>query len=84
VGSVLPSDGGAPPGGVPSAPVVPAAPGGGAGSGGWAPTGGAGAATTSDAASAAFGPDALASLVLHSVDDDLPSSPVYDTDSTPD
>ena len=45
---------------------------------------GGGASGTSDAAFAALGLDALASLVLHSVDDELPSSPVYDTDTTPD
>ena len=44
----------------------------------------AGASGTSDAALAAVGLGALASLVLHSVDDELPSSPVHDTDTTPD
>ena len=46
--------------------------------------GAGGASGTSDAAFAAVGLGALASLVLHSVDDELPSSPVYDTDTTPD
>lgn len=82
MGSGLPFDGGAFPDDVPSVPDTPAVPAG-TGFGGAAP-GGAGAASTSDAAVAAFGLDALASLVLHAVDDKLPSSPVYDTDSTPD
>jgi hypothetical protein len=43
-------------------------------------SGGAG----SDAAFDAHDLDALASLVLHTVDDALPSSPVHDTDTTPD
>ena len=47
-------------------------------------SGAAGASGTSDAAFAAVGIGAHASLVLHSVDDELPSSPVYDTDTTPD
>ena len=58
-----------------------AASGGGASGGG---SGAAGASGTSDAAFAAVGIGAHASLVLHSVDDELPSSPVYDTDTTPD
>jgi hypothetical protein len=45
---------------------------------------GAGVGNTADAASGAIDLDALASLVLGSVDDELPSSPVYDTDTTPD
>ncbi|WP_133411789.1 hypothetical protein [Agromyces badenianii] len=57
----------------------------GAGSGtGASGSGSASASGTSDAAFAALELDALASLALHSVDDELPSSPVYDTDSTPD
>jgi hypothetical protein len=47
-------------------------------------TAGAGVGNTADAASGAIDLDALASLVLGSVDDELPSSPVYDTDTTPD
>ena len=72
-----PADAGAPPGGGPPAPAgsrlrrhrCRAA---------------GGASGTSDAAFAALELDALASLALHSVDDALPSSPVFDTDSTPD
>lgn len=73
--------GGSPTGG--SAPGSPA-PGGGTGSGGAGAGGAGGASGTSDAAFAALGIDALASMVLRSVDDELPSSPVYDTDTTPD
>lgn len=81
-GTALPGDGGTPRNG--GLPPTPAAPAGGAGAGGAGPTGAGGASGTSDAASAALELDALASLVLHAVDDELPSSPVYDTDSTPD
>ncbi|MEV1129061.1 hypothetical protein [Agromyces sp. NPDC049794] len=80
-GAVLPGNGGSPLNGF--LPPSPAAPAGGAGAGGAAPTGAGGASGTSDAAFAALELDALASLVLHTVDDELPSS-VYDTDSTPD
>jgi hypothetical protein len=66
-----------------AAPGSPAA-GGGAGTGGAGSGGAGGASGTSDAAFAALGADALASMVLNSVDDDLPSSPVFDTDTTPD
>lgn len=45
---------------------------------------GSGAAGASDAALAAHSLDASASLVLGSIDDALPSSPVFDTDTTPD
>ena len=81
-GSVTPADGGAPPGG--NLPATPGVPGGGSTSGTGGSAGGGGASGTSDAAFAALELDALASLVLHSVDDALPSSPVYDTDTTPD
>jgi len=73
--------GGSPTGG--SAPGSPAS-GGGTGSGGAGAGGAGGASGTSDADFAALGVDALASMVLRSVDDELPSSPVYDTDTTPD
>jgi len=73
--------GGSPTGG--SAPGSPAS-GGGTGPGGAGAGGAGGASGTSDAAFAALGVDALASMVLRSVDDELPSSPVYDTDTTPD
>ncbi|HEY9365725.1 MAG TPA: hypothetical protein VIP55_03745, partial [Agromyces sp.] len=56
----------------------------GVGGSGAAGSGGGAASGTSDAAYAALELDALASLALHSIDDELPSSPVYDTDSTPD
>ena len=83
-GVITPASGGTPPGGdLPTSPAAPVAPTGGAGSGGAGSAGG-GASGTSDAAFAALGLDALALLVLHAVDDDLPSSPVYDTDTTPD
>ena len=77
-GTAAPAQPGAPPG-LPS-------PGGGAGSGGSGASGSGsgGASAGSDAAFAALELDALASLVLHAVDDALPSSPAYDTDSTPD
>lgn len=80
-GAITP-DGGPPPSG--DLPASPAAPAGGTtfGGAGSAPAGGA--SGTSDAAFAALELDALASLVLHSVDDALPSSPVFDTDTTPD
>ena len=42
------------------------------------------ACASSSAAFAAFSLDALASMVLGSVDDELPSSPVFGTDTTPD
>ncbi|MDQ0614675.1 hypothetical protein QF046_002316 [Microbacterium sp. W4I4] len=66
-------------------PVVPAAPapagGSGTSAGGSAPSGGT---MISDAASAASFHEAAASLALSTVRDELPSSPVFDTDSTPD
>jgi hypothetical protein len=66
-------------------PVVPAAPapavGTGTSAGGSAPSGGT---MISDAASAASFHEAAASLALSTVRDELPSSPVFDTDSTPD
>lgn len=80
-GTVMPADGGTPPGG--ALPPAPAAPAGGACSGAAGSPGGGGASGTSDAAFAALELDALASLVLHAVDDELPSSPVHDTDTTP-
>jgi hypothetical protein len=83
LGTSLPAGG--PPLGGGDLPATPAAPAGsGAGSGAAGAGGAGGASGTSDAAFAAFGVDALASLVLNSVDDELPSSPVYDTDTTPD
>ncbi|GAA1808610.1 hypothetical protein GCM10009749_16320 [Agromyces neolithicus] len=61
---------------------------GGAGSGGagssGAASGGAGTSGTSDATIASLELGALAAMVLHSADDELPSSPVYATDTTPD
>ncbi len=88
-GTITPANS-TPPGG--TAPASPSS-GVGAGSGG-AGSGGAGSSAsgssaggssaTADATFAALGLDALASLVLNSVDDELPSSPVYDTDTTPD
>jgi hypothetical protein len=88
VGTILPADG-TPSGGAPSG--SPAATGGhgaghgsGTGPGGAGHGGATGASGTSDAAFAAFTLDALASLVLHAVDDELPSSPVFGTDTTPD
>jgi len=80
-GTVLPGDGSPLSDGLPPSPAAPA---GGAGTGGAGPTGAGGASGTSDAALAALELDALASLVLHAVDDELPSSPVFDTDATPD
>jgi hypothetical protein len=80
--AITPADGGAPPSG--DLPASPAAPAGGSASGGAGSGGAGGASGTSDAAFAALELDALASLVLHSVDDALPSSPVFDTDTTPD
>jgi len=80
-GAILPVDG------TPNGPAASGSPGagGGAGTGGsGAGAGAAGASGTSDAALTAFGLDALASLVLGSVDDELPSSPVFGTDTTPD
>ena len=77
-GTIAPSDGSPSPGTAPGSPAS-----GGSGSGG-AGAGAGGASGTSDAAFAALGLDALASMVLRSVDDELPSSPVYDTDTTPD
>lgn len=69
----------------------PPAPGDGSPLGSGAPVGGSasagsgpGAAPGSEAALAAHMLDAIASLVLGSVDDALPSSPVFDTDTTPD
>ncbi len=44
----------------------------------------AGASGTSDATFAAQELGALAALVLNSTDDELPSSPVFGTDTTPD
>lgn len=82
VGSFTPADGGAPPGG--NLPTTPALPIGGSASGGVGSSGTGAGSGASDAAFAALELDALASLVLHSVDDALPSSPVYDTDTTPD
>jgi hypothetical protein len=81
-GAITPADGGAPPGG--DLPASPAAPAGGSTFGGGGSGGAGGSSGTSDAAFAALELDALASLVLHSVDDALPSSPVFDTDTTPD
>ena len=72
------------------APTAPAAPPGapfpgGTGTGGGANgSGSAGASTISDAVSSAYLLEANASLVLSTVHDELPSSPVFDTDSTPD
>ncbi len=80
-GAILPVDG------TPNGPAASGSPGagGGAGTGGsGAGAGAAGASGTADAALTAFGLDALASLVLGSVDDELPSSPVFGTDTTPD
>jgi hypothetical protein len=80
-GAILPADG------TPNGPAASGSPaaGGGTGTGGsGAGSGAAGASGTSDAALTAFGLDALASLVLGSVDDELPSSPVFGTDTTPD
>ncbi len=65
-------------------PRSPPGGGGGSAGSGASGSGSGGASGSSDAAFAALELDALASLVLHSVDDALPSSPVYDTDSTPD
>ncbi|GAA1055794.1 hypothetical protein GCM10017608_30340 [Agromyces luteolus] len=45
---------------------------------------GSGTASGSDAGLGSIELDALASLVLSAVDDALPSSPVYETDTTPD
>jgi len=84
---VMPDEGsplGAPTGGE-LPPVVPAAPapagGSGTSAGGSTPSGGT---MISDAASAASFHEAAASLALSTVRDELPSSPVFDTDSTPD
>ena len=82
-GTIAPSDGGSPAGDGSPALGAPALGVGGSGTGA-AGSGGGAASGTSDAAYAALELDALASLALHSVDDELPSSPVYDTDSTPD
>ena len=79
--AILPVDG------TPNGPAASGSPaaGGSSGTGGSGAGAGAAAASgTSDATLAAFGLDALASLVLGSVDDDLPSSPVFGTDTTPD
>ncbi|MFC9916862.1 hypothetical protein [Agromyces binzhouensis] len=54
------------------------------GSGSSASGSGSGTASGSDAGLGAIELDALASLVLSAVDDELPSSPVHDTDTTPD
>ena len=94
-GSISPAGattlGGAPLGG--SGPAAPGSGGGaasgGAGSGGGgsggAGSGGAGASSgTSDATFAALEVGALTALVLNSTDDELPSSPVFGTDTTPD
>lgn len=78
LGAIAPSSGA--PGDGPDTPLGTSAPAGGSSAGGSGPGGVAG----SDATSAAHDLDALASLVLHMVDDALPSSPVYDTDTTPD
>ncbi len=81
-GTAAPVQRGAPGDGPPA--LAPSG-GGSAGSGsGASGSGPGGASASSDAAFAALELDALASLALHSVDDALPSSPVYDTDSTPD
>lgn len=81
-GTITPVDVGAPPGGDLSA--SPAASAGGGAAAGGAGSGTGGASGASDAAFAALQLDALASRVLNSVDDALPSSPVFDTDTTPD
>ncbi|GAA1797275.1 hypothetical protein [Agromyces neolithicus] len=66
------------------APPALAPPGSGSTGTGASGSGPGGSSASSDTAFAALELDARASLVLHSVDDALPSSPVYDTDSTPD
>ncbi|MFE6996515.1 hypothetical protein ACFVAE_11200 [Microbacterium sp. NPDC057659] len=66
-------------------PAAPAAPSPAGSAGSTAGGGGsAGASMISDAASAAVLHEATASLALSTVCDELPSSPVFDTDSTPD
>ncbi|GAT74776.1 hypothetical protein MHM582_3284 [Microbacterium sp. HM58-2] len=82
------------PGGGLGAPVAPApgrsgvpaatAPGGSGPGGALNGGGSAGASSVSDAVLSAYGHGAAASLVLGTVSDELPSSPVFDTDSTPD
>jgi hypothetical protein len=67
---------------LPGAPSSPAL--GGAAGGTAAGSGSAGASTSSDAALAAVGHEANASLALSTVNDELPSSPVFETDTTPD
>ncbi|MCK8610713.1 hypothetical protein [Agromyces sp. C10] len=86
--AALTSDSG-PPGTAPPLGALAPAPGlaGGAGTpagGSTSGSAGSGGIAGSDAASAAHDLDAMASLVLHAVDDALPSSPIYDTDTTPD
>ena len=81
-GGTAPGEPAAPPGD--RQPAL-APPGGPAGSGSGASASGAGGVSAgSDATFAALELDALASLVLRAVDDALPSSPVHDTDTTPD
>ncbi|KZE95279.1 hypothetical protein AVP42_00392 [Agromyces sp. NDB4Y10] len=78
LGALAPAPGLA--GGAADAPLGAGTPAGGSTSG----SAGSGGIAGSDAASAAHDLDAMASLVLHAVDDALPSSPIYDTDTTPD
>ncbi|MGR0218304.1 hypothetical protein [Agromyces sp. ZXT2-6] len=78
IGAVAPTPGASGDGS--GTPLGTSAPAGGSASAG----AGAGGVAGSDTAFAAHDLDALASLVLHAVDDALPSSPVFDTDTTPD
>lgn len=75
---------GAPAPAAPSAPPFTPAPGGSGAAGGVGGSAASGASAVSDTADFTFLHEAAASQALSAVCDELPSSPVFDTDSTPD
>lgn len=75
---------GAPAPAAPSAPPFTPAPGGSGAAGGVSGSAASGASAVSDTADFTFLHEATASQALSAVCDELPSSPVFDTDSTPD